>query len=194
VNVSTTGIGMFSSKDVFGEVSAAQDPPPTDGSVGYATSKWTRERYLEKVNNHCGWPITILRPSSISREDVLDFDLMQNLLHYSRLIQGVPVFPNIRGGLNLVSLESILQNTMQELHQKPTGQMQHVNLIGDVIVPLNGIKLLLDEESGGDAAKLPIDEWITRAESLGLHKILVAFFDRVTNIQVVTFPRLEKNL
>jgi hypothetical protein len=125
---------------------------------------------------------------------VLDFDLMQNLLHYSRLIQGVPVFPNICGGLNLVSLESILQNTVQELHRKPAGQMRYAHLIGDVIVPLNDIKLLLDEESGGDAAKLPIDKWIRRNESLGLHKILVAFFERVTNIQVVTFPRFEKNL
>ena len=48
MNVSTTGIGIFLSKDVFGEVSAAQDPPPTDGSVGYAVSKWTSEQYLLK--------------------------------------------------------------------------------------------------------------------------------------------------
>lgn len=192
--LSTTGIGIFSPDDVFKEVSAAQNPPPADGSFGYAASKWTSERYLEKVNKHCGWPITILRPSSISRQDVLDLDLMQNLLKYSRLMQGVPVFPNIRGGINLVSLESILQSTTQELHREPTGRIRYVHLIGDVSLPLDNIKLFLDEEDGGDVAELPVGEWIKRAESLGLHKILVAFFEKVINIQIVAFPRLLKNL
>ena len=52
--LSTAGIAIYSGRAVFEEVSASPNPPPLDGIDGYLVSKWTSERYLEKVNEHCG--------------------------------------------------------------------------------------------------------------------------------------------
>ncbi|KAI9650415.1 hypothetical protein NHQ30_000429 [Ciborinia camelliae] len=192
--VSTTGIRMFSPKDKFGEVSAAENPPPVDGSLGYAASKWTSEQYLEKVNKHCGWPITILRPSSISRQEILELDLMQSLIKYSKLIKGVPSFPNVSGGINFVSLESIVKCVMTELHRGSIDETRYVHLIGDINLPLDNIKLFLNEEDKDGFAELSVEDWVRRAEPLGLHKILVAFFENIPNVQRVVFPRLLKHV
>jgi len=191
--VSTAAVCIYSGEDVFGEISAAQDPPPIDGLEGYTASKWASERFLEKVHKHCEWPVTILRPSSIGREEAPNLDLTHNLLKYSRLMQAVPVSPNMRGFLNLVSLESVVQSTMLELHRNPIVQLRYVHQIGDIDVPLDNLKDFLDKD-GGTVVELSIDEWATRAESLGLHKMLVALLVRVAISNVVNFPRLSKDM
>ena len=190
--ISTAGVGTYSGRDVFEEVSASADPPPADGFDGYTASKWTSERYLEKVNQHCGWPVWIHRPSSVRRRDVPELDLMQNILWYSRFMQAVPVSPNLRGVLDLVSLDTVVHSTMQELHSYSTGQVRFVHHAGDVELPLDDIKAFLDGESGGNAVELPIDEWARRAGSQGLHQLLIGFFANVINLRIVTFPKVVK--
>jgi hypothetical protein len=115
---------------------------------------------------------------------------MQNLLKYSRLIYGVPVFPNLCGELTFVSLEDIVHSTMQELRRELDGSVRYLNLIGDAKLSLDDIKFYLHQEDGGDIAKLVVDVWIKRDEDLGLHKILAVFFEKSMILQSVEFPRL----
>ena len=190
--ISTAGVGTYSGRDMFEEVSATPNPPPADAFDGYTASKWASERYLEKLNQHCGWPVWIHRPSSVRRQDIPELDLMQNILRYSRLMQAVPVSRNLRGVIDLVSLETVVDITMRELHSDSPGHVRFLHHTGDVELPLDDIKSFLDRESAGNVVELSIDEWARRAGSHGLHPLLVGFFENVVNLRVVTFPKLVK--
>ena len=193
--ISTAGVALLSGKDAFGEISAADYFPPHDGSDGYTASKWTSERYLEKVHEAVGLPVWIHRPSSIIRDDgSQDLDLLQSLLKYSRLMGAVPVSPNLRGALDLVKVENVvggvLRTVLNGMATPPT--VQYLHQTGDFDIPMTGLKAFLDKESGGDCAILSLREWASRAKSLGLHEVVVAFFEKVEDFGVMTFPRLVK--
>lgn len=194
--ISTAGVALFSEKDTFGEISAAPYPPPIDGSDGYTASKWASERYLEKVAEKFPVSVCIHRPSSIMRDDTPELDILQNLLRYSRLMEAVPVSPNLRGALDLVSVDNVAGSVVHELCSQPTqsgpGSIRYFNQTGDLDIPLPGLKAFLDAESGKDVATLGITEWVGRAKSMGMHSVVAAFFENVESMGVITFPKLIK--
>lgn len=192
--ISTAGVALFSGKETFGETSAAPYPPPKDGSDGYTASKWSSERYLEKVNERFQLPVRIHRPSSIVREQISELDIVQNLLKFSRLMNAVPESPNLQGTLDLVSLDTVANGVVQELRRQAwSSPILYLNHTGDVQVPLSGLKAFLDKEYDQDLATLPVSQWTATARSLGLHVTLAAFFEKVDLGGPITFPRFTKN-
>ncbi|KAJ8123397.1 hypothetical protein ONZ43_g646 [Nemania bipapillata] len=190
--ISTGGTCTYSGLPEFGEVSTSQFPPPPDAFDGYTSSKWASERYLEKVHEHCGWPICIHRPSSIIRKDFSKLDLMQSLLHYSKLTRSVPLLPNLHGVLELVSLDTVVSRLMREMREGPRdGQLRFAHESGSVSIELRNLKAFIVEEGiGGDVEELPPREWARRAAACGLHELLVAFFENLEDMRPVTYPRL----
>lgn len=192
--ISTVGVTVFSGKEIFGETSAASYPPPTDGSDGYTASKWSSERYLEKVNDNFHLPVSIHRPSSIVREQISELDIVQNLLKFSRLMNAVPESPNLRGTLDLVSLDTVVRGVVQELRPQPRlSSISYLNHTGDVQLPLSGMKAFLDKEYDMNVATLPMGQWAIAARPLGLHVALTAFFEKIELGSPITFPRFTKN-
>lgn len=192
--ISTAGVALLSGKETFGETSVASYPPPTDGSDGYAASKWASERYLEKVNEYFQLPVRIHRPSSIVREEISELDIVQNLLKYSRLMNAVPESPNLRGTFDLVSLDTVVGGVLQELRRQPrSSSILYLNHTGDVQLPLSGLKAFLDEEGDKNFATLPVGQWTIKARSLGLHVALTALLEKIDLGGPITFPRFTKN-
>ncbi|KAI0799232.1 hypothetical protein GGR55DRAFT_692856 [Xylaria sp. FL0064] len=160
---STGGVCTYSGLEEYPEISVSAYPPTPDAFDGYTASKWASEYYLEKVSSHCDWPIWIHRPSSILRDDIPELDLMQNLIKYSRAMQAVPMLAKLRGFLDLVSRDSVVQSVVEN--------------IGGGYRPIDEIS---------PAA------WAERAQAKGLHPMLVAFFgEHVEQMErEVVYPRL----
>ncbi|KAJ5970419.1 polyketide synthase/peptide synthetase [Penicillium vulpinum] len=196
--VSTAGVTFFSQRAVFGEESVSSYLPPTDGLDGYTSSKWASERYLEKIHDRSGLPITIYRPSSISHENATEtLELMPNLLRLSRMLQAVPVSPQLRGTLNVVSLETVVEGIMGGLHLTllaSKSQLKYTNLIGDSDIPFSDLKEYIEKETGVVAQVLSPAEWAKKAEKLGLPAVVGAFFANLENSDPVVFPRLTHGL
>ncbi|KAJ5740883.1 Acetyl-CoA synthetase-like protein [Penicillium malachiteum] len=157
--VSTAGVTFFSQRAVFGEESVSSYLPPTDGLDGYTSSKWASERYLEKIHDRFGLPITIYRPSSISHEDATEtLELMPNLLRLSRMLQAVPVSPQLRGSLNIVALDTVVDGIMNGVHFSPSTsepQLKYTNLTGGSDIPFSELKEYIERETGVEAQVLP---------------------------------------
>ncbi|KAI9696853.1 MAG: putative Hybrid PKS-NRPS biosynthetic cluster [Bogoriella megaspora] len=211
--VSTASVLQYSGLEEFGEESASLYPPPPNAFDGYSASKWASERYLEKVHARSNggggmWPIWIHRPTSVQHGERPgkdddnnipppgNLEVIRNLLYYSKLANAVPLPTNLRGAVNLVSLEDVVASMIQQIFVAPTHEtewkLRYVHEIGAVDIPLANMKSHVDGETKKNAAKLPLDEWARRAAKFGLDPILVAFFENLVNMPPVTWPRLLK--
>ncbi|KAI1749320.1 hypothetical protein F4782DRAFT_542299 [Xylaria castorea] len=133
--ISTGGVCTYSGLKEFPEISVSTYPPMPDAFDGYTASKWAGECYLEKVNSHCDWPIWIYRPSSILRDDIPELDLMQNLIKYSRVIKAVPRLPKLRGFLDLLSRDSVVQSLVENIGGGYSGRVRFVHVESSVQAP-----------------------------------------------------------
>ncbi|OTA98397.1 hypothetical protein M426DRAFT_17460 [Hypoxylon sp. CI-4A] len=207
--ISTGGTCTYSGLDEFSEESVSSYPPPPDAFDGYTASKWASERYLEKVHAHYDWPIWIHRPSSVMRDANASseqmsaattsprLDLMQALLKYSRLLRAVPQLPNLHGVLDLVSLDTVVQSVMRGVkdthQQRNEKRVRYVHESGTVRLDLSKLGPSIAGEGGDEIEELPPAEWAARAKGIGLHEILAAFFENLTRMRPVTYPRLANS-
>ncbi|KAL8678456.1 MAG: hypothetical protein Q9186_005194 [Xanthomendoza sp. 1 TL-2023] len=205
--ISTAGVALFTPRKVFGEVSVASTPPPTDGSDGYTSSKWASERFLERATETYGLPVWIHRPSSITRssgllgEDAMEMELLQNLLKYSRLMKAVIVSSKLQGELDLVSAENVAAGIVSRaiasregLLDAPAG-VTYVHQTGDFCLPISEMRGFLETETQASEPyeELSISEWVDRATDLGLHIAVGAAFKKVEKMGLeMMFPSFVK--
>ena len=189
--ISTTGIGHMTNKDTFDEASASAYQPPTNGSNGYIATKWASERYLEKTNQQFGLPIRLHRPSSITGEDAPAFDIIHNLVKYSRLMKAVPISDRWHGYLDFISVESVASGVVDEVVSKGSGSIEYLHHCGALVVPITGMKEFLEGESGSSFTALALSEWAERAVGFGLDRMVAAYLDTLKGS--ITFPRLVRS-
>ena len=201
--ISTAAVALFTPRETFEEISVADTPPPTDGSDGYAATKWASERYLERVNESFGLPVCIHRPSGITRssgllgEDATEMELLQNLFKYSRLLRATPASEKLKGALDLVSVESVAEGIVAmalEMGSPSYGtKVTYVHQTGGFCLPIEGIKSFLEAETGEKFETLDIREWADRAVEVGLNIIVAAAFKNVESMQrPMVFPEFVK--
>ena len=189
--VSSAAVSTLSGRTIFGEISAAPYPPPANGSDGYAASKWVSERYLEKAHHRFGLPVWIHRPSSITRDgDRQVFDLIDSLFRFSRLMRAVPHTPGIQGFLNFVPVDKVAQGIMQHVHSVAGMEVQYINQIGDLDVPLTELREFFEKDTGESFDVLPPTEWAARAKALGLNDLVATSFHNIEGRGTVIFPYL----
>jgi len=197
--VSTTGVSMYAkwADDVFPETSVMSSPPPKDGLHGYVSSKWASEVYLEKIYESYRLPIYIHRPSSIIRPGMEINganpapDVLQNLLSYSRRLHAVPVTIGMHGVLDLVAPETVASNIVKELSDKNSqGKVIFRHQATDLEIPFSGLKDHIQNETKHSIETIPMDEWLSRAEILGLSSAMVAVFRGVQELGI-SFPKLK---
>lgn len=192
--ISTTGIGHMTNKDTFEEASASAYKPPADGSNGYTATKWASERCLENMNEQIGLPIWLHRPSSITGEDAPAFDIMHNLLKYSRLMQAVPVSDRWHGSLDFISVEAVASGVISEVLSSGSAEIESLKYLhhsGELVVPVAGMQAFLEEESGSTFTALPLDKWAERAVEFGLDVVVAGYLRTLKGS--ITFPRLRRN-
>ena len=200
--VSTASVAMFTPRTTFAELSVADTLPPTDGSEGYTASKWASERYLERIYASFSTPVSIHRPSSITRsssllgEDATEMELLQNLLKYSRLMKAVPNPEKLVGSLDFVTVENVANGIMDCVLNGVSRQgegVEYVHQTGDFCLPLSDMRTFLENETNAVFEALEIGVWAERAESRGLHPAVAAAFKRVESMEgVMVFPDFLK--
>ncbi|PHH61189.1 hypothetical protein CDD81_712 [Ophiocordyceps australis] len=113
--ISSAGVCIYYNKGTFPEVSVSGSGslyPSADGSFGYACSKWTNERFLERVHEQYRLPLYIYRPSTIIREGIHitttrgQLDWVNALLYYIRKIKAAPRVLDNRGSLDLITVDN----------------------------------------------------------------------------------------
>ncbi|KAK1676294.1 beta-ketoacyl synthase domain-containing protein [Colletotrichum godetiae] len=181
--LSTTGVAMYTPFEELSEVSVREHTPPVDGQHGYIASKWASEVYLENVHAESGLPVHIHRPSSIIRPESdrtgenPAADVLQNMLDYSRRVRAVPAAPGLRGFVDLVKPETVTREVVGAVMSRSQGDgVVYVHESGDLELDVRQIKEYLETETGGTVEALVLDDWIDRAEEIGLSPAMAAVF------------------
>lgn len=202
--VSTAGTCSFAAaagENEIAPVSVQQYPPPTNGTAGYASSKWASEVFLEKLNEvHPDWPVWIHRPSNIERKGETDMDLVQNLQQYSRLLGAVPSMQSsLHGQMDSVTLEAVVSEVLTAVVSDHSPGVHYHHEIGGVrftVRDLGSKSGLHDTHSDGvqefAGREIPVDEWATRAGEAGMHQTLVEFLKTFGEHGSIVFPKLVK--
>lgn len=200
--ISSASVTQLSSLDEFGEVSVAPYPPPSNTQDGYTAAKWVCERYLEKIAENFGLPIWIHRPSSITGEGASDLDLMGNLMKYVELLESVPQSTSWNGYFDFISVTSVASEIVHAVRSSGAGRrtvagstVSYLYESGEIVYPLSIMKELSDQMGdGGPVETVPLEEWVDRAEKLGLNPMLAAYLRSANETAgLLAFPRLVKS-
>ncbi|RYP47491.1 hypothetical protein DL768_006463 [Monosporascus sp. mg162] len=191
---------------VFSPVSTAAYKPVLhssgDGSAntahGYIASKWASERFLERLNErYSHWPIWIHRPSLIVRQhteagDAPGLELVENIRHYSALMQAIPVVAGGRlsGVLNLVPLHVVVKSILdvalgEEYSEQKARRVHFLHHLGDEELRLEDLRkwamvggVREDQGQVREVEEIELAEWALRAAELGMNATLVAMMER----------------
>ncbi|KAH8897379.1 amino acid adenylation domain-containing protein [Thozetella sp. PMI_491] len=191
----------------IGPASVARFPPPADGRLGYASSKWASEVFLEKLKaRHPEWPIWVHRPSNIARLDTPQLDLVFNIQHYSRLLRAVPTTRGKAcGTLDSVPLNTVVQGVLSTASTTRPSQssktVQFLHHLGGVELPMDDLRAWIVDSAGRSGAangdhpcpeikEIPFRDWTARAAGQGMHPVVVAFLKELGTGGEMKFPHL----
>ncbi|KAI1079771.1 amino acid adenylation domain-containing protein [Whalleya microplaca] len=213
--VSTSAVCSFAAAaglQQVGPVSVAPYHPPTDGSQGYAASKWASEVFLEKLQaRYPQWGVWIHRPSHIARVDAPTFDIADNIRRYSRLLRAVPSMGGqVQGHVDWVSLDSVVAGIMD--YCMASDNSSHCESTGPRFLHhISGVGLSFDSlhewttEDGGlgtqpshgklhivGLQEMPMRDWAILAAKHGMHPAVGASIQSLADQGQIVFPRLVK--
>ncbi|KAK3369911.1 AMP-binding enzyme [Podospora didyma] len=196
----TTPIGPTS-------MSAFTPPKAIPLIPGYAASKWASEAFLENLKRaHPDWPVTIHRPSNISRVDEdPQLDLVFNLQRYAREMRAVPVVrgAGVSGVLDCVGLDVVVRGILstfdttspEEANKEKKETVRFIHHLGGIELPMHDLRSWIrddDTSVTGEIAEVPLAEWVCDAEGRGLHPALAAFLRTFDGRGELVFPSLVK--
>ncbi|KAI0378982.1 amino acid adenylation domain-containing protein [Hypomontagnella monticulosa] len=201
--ISSGGACIFAAAAIpsgINPVSVAQHPPPSDGSHGYASSKWASEVFLEKLHHRTGWPIWIHRPSNIARTGAPGLDFIQNLRYYSCLLNAVPVARGVAlGKVDSVTLDNVVKGIMDSTRGEDDSKLRFLHHIGGVDLSLDDIRTWVAEgysanaelkSQHGEMEEITFGEWTARAGAEGMHPAIAAILQAFVDRSHLTFPKL----
>lgn len=197
--VSSVGAALFSNQSLVQPVSAADGPPPGDGSHGYMASKWACERILERVNKAFGLAVCIHRPSTIIREGEdaestrARLDWVNCLLQYIGILNTAPRVEHIRGALDLIHVQSVCELLVGQMLKGPRsdGAVSYVHQVGDIVMPLDQLHKI-GEKTGRVPGVLPMAEWVSKAVAAGMHPGVAALIEAMDTAGTPDYPRLQR--
>lgn len=194
--VSSVGVSLFKpGRTTFPAVSATDASPPPDGSHGYIASKWTNERFLERVSQQCGLKVWIHRPSTIIREGddtvgrAAEMDWVNALVDYSHRLKTVPKCTHAKGALDLVYVDSTVSDIVRHVVENaPRQPVTYAHQVGELVLPLDNMKTL------AGAGKEPYREvsmaqWASKAIAAGLHPAVAAVIETM-DTPGTAYPRM----
>jgi hybrid polyketide synthase/nonribosomal peptide synthetase ACE1 len=174
--ISTASVANLSERESYPSVSVRDFKPATDGSNGYMASKWASEIFLENMNREYLMPLVIHRPSSITGPGAPDTDVMGSLFKYSKQMQAIPRGKYIKGWIDLISLDSAASKVVKVVRRGIQDlDVQYVYESGEVQIKSTDMRKSMEEQTGEDVKELSIEEWVRRAEILGMNSMVGAF-------------------
>lgn len=168
--VSSGGIVNLTGLDGLPEISVSGFRPPTDGSQGYAASKWASEVYLEGCSRSLSIPVWIHRPANITGCNVPSADLMGNLIKYSGQVHALPDMGlSWRGSFDFVPVEQVAAGISSSVHEAGVpGLTVYRHHCADEKIPVHGLAAHLEAELRAPLEMVNVDEWLSRAKGAGL--------------------------
>jgi thioester reductase-like protein len=208
--ISSVGLAILYGQDSFPPVKVTGPNsalPAPDGSFGYASAKWTCERFLERTHEMYGgfWDVCIHRPSTIIRDGTdavgkkADLDWLNAMISHAKASKTVPEIHRNHGALDLVLVENVCADITEHVVHKDErmkrGEVSYVHEVGDVVIPLDRLQDIgLQEPEGKQFDLLPMDEWISNAMEAGLHPAIAALIELIDEPGGPTYPRLLKDV
>ncbi|KAF4625319.1 hypothetical protein G7Y89_g12847 [Cudoniella acicularis] len=207
--VSSAGLAILYDQEAFPPVSVTGPEcalPASDGSFGYASAKWTCERFLEQTHALYGgaWRVCIHRPSTIIREgadargEKAKLDWVNAMMYYARKSKSVPRVHRNRGALDLVYVQNacadLIAHVVNDDERMKRGAVSYVHQVGDKIIPLDRLQDIgLQEAEGRPFDLLPMGEWIAKAVADGLHPAVAVLVEMMDEPGGPDYPRLLKD-
>ncbi|KAI1135888.1 putative polyketide synthase [Hypoxylon sp. FL0543] len=203
--VSSAGLSIFHEKSAtegFPAEPARLAPGwVPDGSFGYMCGKWVCERLLERTSQVHGLRVCIHRPSAIIREgdDAVgkeaEKDWVNAFLAFVRKLKTAPKIVSNHGSLDLVYVKSVCESIVEKVFENTSeqeGLVTYVNEVGDKLVPLDKLQDMgLEEHPGTPFPLVPLQEWVTKAVSAGLHPGVAALISEMAD-GGMEYPKLLK--
>ncbi|KAH8422536.1 uncharacterized protein LDX57_000290 [Aspergillus melleus] len=137
--------------------------PPTNGSDGYISSKWASEEILMRGRS-LGLRSHIHRPTTLVGKGVPSTDLLDNVLHFSRLLKAVPQFDSFDGVIDMISVEDVARNIVLSTRKEADTGMSHYS---GTQVPLSDLAECISE-TAEPLKSLEMSEWVHQATAVGL--------------------------
>ncbi|KAI3390411.1 hypothetical protein diail_9735 [Diaporthe ilicicola] len=201
--ISSAGVCIFYSQDTFPPVSVTSLNsllPASDGSFGYASSKWVNERLLERVYEEYRLPVYVYRPSTIIREGAdaigpqAELDWVNALLQYTRKIGAAPEVRYNRGALDLVRTETCCAGVVGRVLRGAAARgekIEYFNQVGDAVIPIDSIRDM-DAKERKRYDVLPLAEWLKKSMEAGLHPGVAHLIQKMNDPAIPSYPRLLK--
>ncbi|KAI0450031.1 hypothetical protein F5B21DRAFT_529364 [Xylaria acuta] len=203
--VSTAAVSSFAKNKQLPEISPKGSPPYSDGSLGYAASKWACEVLLERVAEQYHLPVFVHRAVIILGQGAPDTDLMTVVDKYSRELQALPRLDDklVDGVLDIVEIEEVVSGitnaVMASRHSNGTSHdTSHyvvMNYCNEEKVEASELKKYYEKRTGTQFIELPMETWLDKAVGLGLSP-MVDFFLResVKSGGPIRVPSLRKGI
>ncbi|PKY00812.1 hypothetical protein P168DRAFT_275300 [Aspergillus campestris IBT 28561] len=177
---------------------AAFLPPTTEGSGGYAASKWVSEMYLEQASQQWGVDVHIHRPTAITGAGTPEQDIFPNVVRFSREMRAVPVLRSLLAGwLDFVDVENVARRILASVssdHDRDEHATQaDGNLAkfhhhaGDVVVPVEGFHDHLAKETGEEIRTLELADWVQQAVQAGMSPMVGEYLNLLAAQQEAIF-------
>ncbi|PSN67734.1 hypothetical protein BS50DRAFT_620227 [Corynespora cassiicola Philippines] len=187
--ISSASVGQYAEHEAFHEISIASHGLPPDGANGYTMSKWASEVTLERAQSLAYFPLVIHRPATVVGPGASESDAFQALLQYSKKSFCVPNLTSWTGYFDLVPVQAVAQSIVRHVLEPPHRDVQYLHHTGER-VPVKDLGEFIDRDGKGDLRTIPLDEWVTIADELGLNKGLVQWF-REIQFQKIYLPAIE---
>ena len=169
--ISTTGVGQFRSGSDLPEISASAFPPPSDGSMGYAATKWVSELHLERVSNELNLQVVVHRPANVTGPGSEGTNMIANVVGYSVKTGLVPKVHNLHGRIQFVSLDKFSRGVLvavQEPITESKSLLKFVNHCGEKTVFVAELRSYLEIEFDCKLQEVDMNTWLVKAGEAGL--------------------------
>ncbi|KAL4795761.1 putative hybrid NRPS/PKS enzyme [Aspergillus venezuelensis] len=171
--ISTGSVAYLTGREQYPAMSVKAFHPPTDGTNAYIATKWASEVYLERMHQKFGLPVVFHRPSSLTGVGAPSTDMMTAVLRYSKIMFAVPRTELIRGYFDFISVDRAATEIVQGVVAGNDAEGIHYQYqSGEVQIHSDRIQQALEQQTGETFTALDMEEWVMRAELLGMDSMV----------------------
>ncbi|KAL4878793.1 hypothetical protein BJY04DRAFT_220857 [Aspergillus karnatakaensis] len=173
--ISTASVAYLTGRESYPSSSVRAFPPSIDGEEGYITTKWAAEVYLENMQAAFGLSVVIHRPSCLIGEGSPVTDMMSSVFHYSKILRAVPRGERITGYFDFISIEKATGEIVDAVLGAGgvvEGGIRFLFQSGEIQIESSRIEERMRELTGEMFVTLEMDEWVSRAEGLGMPELV----------------------
>ncbi|RYO76961.1 hypothetical protein DL762_009574 [Monosporascus cannonballus] len=118
-------------------------------------------------------------------------DAMNSIIRFSKLSRTVPAIPNARGYFDFRDVSEIAAEIVQSSSERKDNAVSFRHHSSGVKVPFGEFAQRMEVLYGGTFRVISLQDWICRAEGLGIEKVIVSYLKaNVVTAESLEFPYL----